>query len=193
MVFTSFLLEPILGLLQRRRKYKEYAHLEWTTNATLQLHRLVQEELKCGKWDGCTDFIPTERTSTVMAGLDLEDLVHPIYRKQTLEDETTENGSGSAPSEIEDTTAPSDSNHHDPKVVTNVNVTDLDEDRLARVGSSGSSPVGTLIGSPTETQSGTREERQWPESSHGRDAVPANSGNHDLEIVSPPSNEQTGT
>lgn len=71
-------MEPIFTCLQQRRKYKSYQRLEWNTNATLQLHRLTQEELGFGTWKGCTDNVPiTESSGEVMASLDIDDLEHP--------------------------------------------------------------------------------------------------------------------
>jgi hypothetical protein len=67
-----------VGCQQRRRKYKEYAYLEWTTNANLQLHRLTQEELKLGTWSGCTNEVPITKADDILASLDISDLEHPI-------------------------------------------------------------------------------------------------------------------
>ncbi|KUJ14079.1 uncharacterized protein LY89DRAFT_152692 [Mollisia scopiformis] len=75
---ASLALEPILGCLQRRRKYNSYSYLEWTTNGTLQLHRLAQEELRLGTWSGCSDRIPVTKSNETMAGLDISRLDHPI-------------------------------------------------------------------------------------------------------------------
>ncbi|KUJ15359.1 uncharacterized protein LY89DRAFT_719925 [Mollisia scopiformis] len=86
-ILTSFILEPIFSLLQRRRKYEEYARLEWVTNETLQLHRLTQEELNLGTWHGCTDLVPTTEVGEVMAGLDIADLEHPVLRRPGEEGE----------------------------------------------------------------------------------------------------------
>jgi hypothetical protein len=61
--------------------------LEWTTNATLQLHRLAQEELGCGTWEDGTDDVPTERTGAMMARLDMKDMKHPVLMKTAFEDE----------------------------------------------------------------------------------------------------------
>ncbi|KUJ21309.1 uncharacterized protein LY89DRAFT_778879 [Mollisia scopiformis] len=77
-IIISFVMEPILRTLQKRRKYKEYAILEWTTNEALQLHRLANEELQLGTWSGCTDMIPTTKRGEMLASLDISDLDHPI-------------------------------------------------------------------------------------------------------------------
>jgi hypothetical protein len=77
-VILSFILEPILACLHKRRKYKEYSYLEWSTNSTLQLHRLAQEELNMGTWSGCTDMIPITKANETMGSLDIRDLEHPV-------------------------------------------------------------------------------------------------------------------
>jgi hypothetical protein len=76
-ILVSFTLVPIVGYLQKRRKYKEYASLEWTTNATLQLHRLAQEELNLGTWSGCINKIPVTEAGEILGSLDIRDLKHP--------------------------------------------------------------------------------------------------------------------
>ncbi|RYC65041.1 hypothetical protein CHU98_g1142 [Xylaria longipes] len=50
-IVTSYLLEPISKLLHKKWGFKTHAHLEWTTNATLQLQRLAHEELGFGCLD----------------------------------------------------------------------------------------------------------------------------------------------
>ncbi|RDW62486.1 hypothetical protein BP5796_10788 [Coleophoma crateriformis] len=80
-VVTSFSLEPILACLQRRRKHKEYSYLEWSTNSTLQLHRLTQEELQIGTWSGCTDKIPITKADEILGSLDISDIKHPVLTR----------------------------------------------------------------------------------------------------------------
>lgn len=75
---TSYILEPILNYLHKRRKYKSYAHLEWTCNTSLQLHRMAHEQLGGQKWDNCTEHIPTTDPEVPLASLDISDPTHPI-------------------------------------------------------------------------------------------------------------------
>jgi hypothetical protein len=82
-IVTSFILEPLLRFLHRRRKYNQYAYLEWSSNATLQLHRLAHEANDCSKWNGCTDFVPV--SNDILARLDIEDLEHPILARQSAD------------------------------------------------------------------------------------------------------------
>lgn len=74
---TSFALEPILSHLQRRRRYKQYAQLEWTTNGTLQIHRLANERTEENEWSGCTHTVPTTKPGMRLAPLDLTKAEQP--------------------------------------------------------------------------------------------------------------------
>ncbi|KAI1126759.1 hypothetical protein F5Y10DRAFT_293444 [Nemania abortiva] len=77
-ISTSYLLEPISKVLYNRWGYKKYAHLEWTTNATLQLQRLAHEELGFGTWSKGTEEVPATKDGELLACLDLTNPVHPV-------------------------------------------------------------------------------------------------------------------
>jgi hypothetical protein len=77
-ILVSFILVSLVGYLQKRPKYKEYAYLEWMTNATLQLHRLSQEELSLGTCSGCIDEIPVTEAGDILGSLDIRTPKHPI-------------------------------------------------------------------------------------------------------------------
>ncbi|KAI3321228.1 hypothetical protein HD806DRAFT_537414 [Xylariaceae sp. AK1471] len=79
-VLASYLLEPVSAWLHKR-KYSQYAHLEWTTNATLQLQRLAHEEIRVGTWSECTDTIPVTKANELLGRLDITDLTHPVLRR----------------------------------------------------------------------------------------------------------------
>ncbi|RDW59243.1 hypothetical protein BP5796_12167 [Coleophoma crateriformis] len=78
-IIISFVFEPALAYVQKRRKCRDYASIEWSTNAALQLHRLAQEELGIGTWSGCTDIVPVTKEGDILATLDISDLEHPVY------------------------------------------------------------------------------------------------------------------
>ncbi|KAI0549858.1 hypothetical protein F4679DRAFT_544902 [Xylaria curta] len=80
LILTSYLLEPVSEWLYNNKEYKQYEHLEWTTNATLQLQRLVYEELNLGSWSNCTEVIPTVKADEVLGCLDITDPKHPVVR-----------------------------------------------------------------------------------------------------------------
>lgn len=81
---VSYIIEPILGCLHKRCRYNEYSYLEWTTNGTLQLHRLAQEELKLGTWSGCSDRVPITNGNDIMASLDISHPDHPVLACPTM-------------------------------------------------------------------------------------------------------------
>ncbi|KAF2970833.1 hypothetical protein GQX73_g2781 [Xylaria multiplex] len=80
LVITSYILEPVSELLCKKKGYKVYAHMEWTTNAALQLQRLAQEEIGMGTWHKCLDTIPTTEKGELLGSLDTTDLEHPVLR-----------------------------------------------------------------------------------------------------------------
>ncbi|KAI0530167.1 hypothetical protein GGR58DRAFT_525224 [Xylaria digitata] len=77
-ICVSFALEPLLACLYKRRNYKPYAHFEWISNNSLQLHRLAQEELGLTKWSRCTEEVPTTDNDAYLASLDITDPKHPV-------------------------------------------------------------------------------------------------------------------
>ncbi|KAH8900683.1 hypothetical protein GQ53DRAFT_815545 [Thozetella sp. PMI_491] len=76
-IIASFAIEPFLAYLQRRRKYKTYAYLEWTAYETLQLQRLAYEGVSPGKWSGCTNYVPIINPNVPMVPLDVSSPNHP--------------------------------------------------------------------------------------------------------------------
>lgn len=59
-ILTSYLLDPTLTCLQRRRRVREYQRLEWCANGVLQLQRLAHEGIGSGggPWDGSDGDVP---------------------------------------------------------------------------------------------------------------------------------------
>lgn len=81
-VVTSYALEPVLGWFHRRRRYQQYAHLEWLTNGSHHLHRLAHEGLDDeSQWLRCDVDIPITKPAVHLAHLDITDLSHPLLRK----------------------------------------------------------------------------------------------------------------
>ncbi|KAK6211789.1 hypothetical protein LQW54_005648 [Pestalotiopsis sp. IQ-011] len=79
-VLTSYLLEPVSTLLHKKRGYKQYSHLEWTSNSTLQLQRMAHEELGLGTWTKCTDIVPATKAGELLCCLDVTDPSQPRLR-----------------------------------------------------------------------------------------------------------------
>ena len=78
-VVVSMTLEGVLGWFARRvHGEMSYKLLEWCSNETLQLQRMVQEELGMGTWRGATRAVPvTVEADQVMGLLDLRERDHP--------------------------------------------------------------------------------------------------------------------
>lgn len=83
---ASYLLEPVSSFLCKKG-YRQYAHLEWTTNTVLQLQRLAHEELGLGTWSGCADTVPTTKASEAMASLNITDIHHPVLCRQEKQED----------------------------------------------------------------------------------------------------------
>ncbi|KAH8894585.1 hypothetical protein GQ53DRAFT_820955 [Thozetella sp. PMI_491] len=76
-IVISFILEPLLSYLHRKRSHKSYAYLEWVSNETLQLHRFGYDSVGSGTWSHCTDSVPITSTDEPLTGLDLSEPQHP--------------------------------------------------------------------------------------------------------------------
>ncbi|KAI0551764.1 hypothetical protein F4679DRAFT_537883 [Xylaria curta] len=77
----SFILEPISRYLHQKMSYKQYQHLEWTTNTVLQLQRLAHEEVGFGTWSEGTETIPVIKAGSILGSLDITNPNHPILRR----------------------------------------------------------------------------------------------------------------
>ncbi|KAI1121648.1 hypothetical protein F5Y10DRAFT_282310 [Nemania abortiva] len=88
LVVTSYLLEPVATLLYDKKGYKRYQHLEWTSNATLQLQRLAQEEAGFGIWSNCTGAVPSTEANELLGSLDITNPDHPVLKPPGLEQST---------------------------------------------------------------------------------------------------------
>ncbi|KAI0972038.1 hypothetical protein F4678DRAFT_479021 [Xylaria arbuscula] len=79
----SLSLEHLARFLQRFVKLDPYSRLEWVSNGTLQLQRLAHEELGFGEWTGGDETVPTTKTLTHLARLDISDSEHPILLQRS--------------------------------------------------------------------------------------------------------------
>ncbi|KAI0531672.1 hypothetical protein GGR58DRAFT_524197 [Xylaria digitata] len=80
LVATSYLLEPVSAFLYEKGGYKKYEHLEWTSNATLQLQRLAHEEAGFGIWFKCTKTVPGTQANELLGSLDITNPDHPVLQ-----------------------------------------------------------------------------------------------------------------
>ncbi|KAI1762725.1 hypothetical protein GGR53DRAFT_532247 [Hypoxylon sp. FL1150] len=76
-IITSYILEPLFAYLYRKSRYREYSHLEWTANGTLQLQRLAHEGQGLQDWAKCDEEVPITDPMVYLASLDISDLDHP--------------------------------------------------------------------------------------------------------------------
>lgn len=68
-IATSYLLEPLQDLLDRRKKTVGYASLEWATTESLQLQRAAYQGIGSGTWTGHLDAIPVTKSDELMGDL----------------------------------------------------------------------------------------------------------------------------
>ncbi|KAK5634200.1 hypothetical protein RRF57_009914 [Xylaria bambusicola] len=80
----SYLLEPISGWLHKRKGQNQYPYLEWTTHSTLQLQRLLHEEIGFGTWSNGTETIPTTKHGEMLGSLDITNPKHPVLCRPTV-------------------------------------------------------------------------------------------------------------
>ncbi|KAI0401872.1 hypothetical protein F4802DRAFT_393586 [Xylaria palmicola] len=90
-ILASYLLEPASYFLFKRWGYMKYAHLEWTTNATLQLQRLAHEEMGFGTWSKGTQIVPATHDGELLGCLDLENPNHPVLKSPFGRESASEN------------------------------------------------------------------------------------------------------
>ncbi|KAI0195885.1 hypothetical protein F4808DRAFT_474493 [Astrocystis sublimbata] len=150
-VAISFSLEPLVDYLHRKRGHATYAHLEWTANSVLQLHRLMHDDdsEKALTWSHCTEQVPTTSATVPLAALDITDPTHPkLNRAATAIDtalvsETTPTLDGTevvvqeqSPYTIESAT-PSLSSHiavfPDDEIIPELDTTNANEDTIRTV------------------------------------------------------------
>ncbi len=85
LIVTSYLIWLISTCLYEKRGYKKYEHLEWTSNSTLQLQRLAQEESGFGTWSNCTSTAPSTKANELLGPLDITNPDHPIFQPSSPE------------------------------------------------------------------------------------------------------------
>ncbi|KAI1753852.1 hypothetical protein F4782DRAFT_545630 [Xylaria castorea] len=78
-IIISYILEPLFQWLSKKRKFRQYAHLEWVTNGALQLHRLAHdEEHGQSSWLRCDQEVPINNAEALLPSLDISDPEHPM-------------------------------------------------------------------------------------------------------------------
>jgi hypothetical protein len=105
-IVASYILSPILSLLQRKWHFKTSATLEWCINETLQLQRLAHEEIGCGTWSKAAQSVPITLAGEKLACLDLTDPSHPKLEPPTKTEASTDGSHGGRDSGDEITEEP---------------------------------------------------------------------------------------
>lgn len=91
-IAASYAAEPICACLYRRFKYREYAHLEWTTNATLHFQRMAYQGIDSGEWTGQMDDIPRTKPGEMLAELPMRATAavpYDVSEKSNASDQST--------------------------------------------------------------------------------------------------------
>ncbi|KAI0410049.1 hypothetical protein F4802DRAFT_543138 [Xylaria palmicola] len=81
LILVSYILEPISEWLDKRKGHNKYPYLEWATNSTLQLQRLLHEEIGFGTWSEGTETIPITKPGELLGSLDITNPRHPVLRR----------------------------------------------------------------------------------------------------------------
>lgn len=77
-IILSNLTGPLYAFLRKRQKKFSYRQLEWATNETLQLQRMVHEELGLGTWSETLSSIPITEKDEKLGVLDMSNKEHPV-------------------------------------------------------------------------------------------------------------------
>ncbi|KAK3688995.1 hypothetical protein B0T22DRAFT_427069 [Podospora appendiculata] len=70
-IITSYVLEPVLHFVERRRMNNQYKHMEWTANETLHLQNLGFQGLGRGTWSRYTNDVPITEQAVAFESLAL--------------------------------------------------------------------------------------------------------------------------
>jgi hypothetical protein len=89
-IIISYILDPVLSCLRKRRGHQTYAQLEWCTNEILQVQRLAHEELGLGTWSHATSSVPITKLGELLGLLDLADPDHPKLRTPLVKENDSE-------------------------------------------------------------------------------------------------------
>lgn len=68
-IVTSFILDTVVGWVQRLFKVGEHARTSWLIEDKLQLHKLLSDELSLGEWTEGDQAIPTTTAKQAFLGL----------------------------------------------------------------------------------------------------------------------------
>ncbi|KAI1179955.1 hypothetical protein F4777DRAFT_355236 [Nemania sp. FL0916] len=82
-VLVSLSLESISKILHKKWGLGTFAHLEWNTNAILQLQRLAHEPIGFGTWSKGAVEVPVTEAGDLLGCLDISNPDHPVLKHCT--------------------------------------------------------------------------------------------------------------
>ncbi|KAI1291187.1 hypothetical protein F5Y03DRAFT_377422 [Xylaria venustula] len=131
-IVVSFIVEPILSFLSRRRNYKRYEALEWTVNESMQLYRLAQEQTGRESWSGGANSVPVTSSDNMLAHLDISNPKHPVFCRDQLEAQSvaepkSDHGQASSTEHSDTLLAGGDEAASDGGMMSSFSHTDLDD------------------------------------------------------------------
>ncbi|KAL9112134.1 MAG: hypothetical protein Q9227_003511 [Pyrenula ochraceoflavens] len=94
-IVLSEIIEPLCGFLKRRNKRYAYKRLEWVTNETLQLQRMVYEKLGLGTWSGASSKVPVTKKNEKLGILDVSNEEHPYIIRPVSDQSLGDRDNGS--------------------------------------------------------------------------------------------------
>jgi hypothetical protein len=86
-LIMSYTIESITNFLGSRKGRYVYQRLEWNMNQTLQLQRIIHEQVNMGTWDNTSRAgVPTTKVGDRLARIDTaSDLKHPVLLREVTE------------------------------------------------------------------------------------------------------------
>ena len=93
-ILVSNIIESVCTCLKKRQNGYAYKRLEWVTNETLQLQRMVHEELGLGTWTGTASSLPVAKKDEKLGVLDISNEEHPIMVRPPSEQDSKKPKSG---------------------------------------------------------------------------------------------------
>lgn len=82
LIIISFCLEQWAKFIRRKKGFDQYPLLEWHSNSTLQLHRMVHEALGYGRWQNSRNGVPITEKGDLLAVIDVDNPHHMKLKEE---------------------------------------------------------------------------------------------------------------
>ena len=89
LIILSWTIEWLVERYSKHTNRSTYQRLEWTVNNTLQLQRIVHEELGLGTWSKTAEDYPITLPGERLATVDISDPEHPKLKTSVTKSETS--------------------------------------------------------------------------------------------------------